>query len=47
MPHHAHAARHDGDLRTLFAASLGARLLAAAAAVALLWVATLWAIEVL
>ena len=43
MPH-AHAPE---GLRSLFAASLGARLGFAAAGLALLWLATLWALEIL
>ena len=38
--------RHrEPDIRSLFAASLGARLAAAAALSAVLWLAILWAIE--
>ena len=41
MPH-----AHEG-FRSLFAASLGARLGLAAAGLALLWLAALWALEIL
>ena len=37
--------RRDRNVRSLFAASLGARLAAAAVMLTLLWLATFWAIE--
>ena len=45
MPRGRHVRHRERDVRSLFAASLGARLAVAAALLGLLWLATLWAIE--